>query len=122
MPKVQLIETPSAQIIAKAAAEVTVTDAKGRVITLKKPGVLSQYRIVEVAADSAKNEVYMRMIMPLIYVTDIDGEAVYQPINKLQLEALIQRLDEHGVNAVMDGVLKNFGQADSEADKSSIKK
>jgi hypothetical protein len=114
--------TPSEQILSSAAEAVTIRDSKGRTISLKKPGILAQYRIVEVAGESAKNEIYMRMIMPLIYVTELDGEPVAQPKNKLQLEALIQRLDDHGVDAVMNGVLENYGKKDDEADNAAIKK
>lgn len=113
--------TPSAEIIAAAVSECTVSDSRGRVIVLKKPGVLAQYRIVEVIGDSAKNEVYMGMVLPLIYVASIDGDPVFQPGKKSELEALIQRLDDDGINAVMVGVQKNFGIADPEGDKAKLK-
>ncbi len=122
MTKVTVKEsTPSAQLIAKAMQEVTVTDSTGRAIKLRKPGVLAQYRLVEVLGDSARNEVYIGMTMPLIYVSEIDGIAVSQPATKLQVEALIQRLDEHGIAAVMDGVQEHFGKQNPEADKAAIK-
>ncbi|MDA8256527.1 MAG: hypothetical protein M0Z99_12955 [Betaproteobacteria bacterium] len=113
--------TPSEELIAKAAREATVTDSAGRTITLKKPGVLAQYRLVEVLGDSSKNEVYMGMTMPLIFVSAIDGEPVPQPSTKREVEALIQRLDDHGIAAVMDGVQQNFGTPDPEADKAALK-
>ena len=114
---------PAAQLIARAAAEVILTDAKGRKITLKKPGILAQYRIVDMLGDSAQNQAYMRMVLPLIYVSAIDGEYAPLPATKLQLEALIQGLGEEGVDAVMKGISENFGaSSDPEGDKSSIKK
>ena len=122
MTTVTLNETPTQQVISKAAHEAKVTDSHGRVIKLKKPGILAQFRIVEVAGDSASNRVYMNMVLPLIYVTELAGEPVTQPANKLQLEALIQRLDEHGVDAVMSGVREHFGEQDPENDKAEIKK
>lgn len=122
MVTVTMNETPTEQVLAKALAAVSVTDKMGRSITLKKPGILAQYRIVEVAGESAKNDVYMRMILPLIYVTEIDGDPITQPANKMQLEALIQRLDEHGVEAVLEGAVKNFGESNPDADKAAIKK
>ncbi len=88
---------PSAQIIAKANAEAIVTDARGRTIKLKKPGVLAQYRLIEALGDSAKNEVYMGMVLPLIFISEIDGDVVFQPNTKREVEALIQRLDEEGI-------------------------
>ena len=122
MTKVTVKEsTPSAQLIAKAMQEVTVTDSAGRAIKLRKPGVLAQYRLVEVLGDSARNDVYRGMVIPLIYVSEIDGTAVPQPSTKLQVEALIQRLDEHGIAAVMDGVNQNFGEQDPEATKAALK-
>lgn len=122
MATVKIRETPSEQLIKQASAEVTVTDAGGRVITLKKPGVLAQYRLIEILADSAKNEVYMGMVLPLIYVSAIDGDAVMQPSSKREVEALIQRLDEDGIAAVMEGVQANFGRADADGDKEALKK
>lgn len=121
-PDVKLTLTPSEQVVAKAAAEITVTDTAGRTIKLKKPGVLAQFRLVEVMGETAKNQVYMGMVLPLIYVISIDGDPVFQPTSKLQVEALIQLLDEHGVDAVMEGVNANFGAVDPEADKAALKK
>ncbi len=120
--KVTVHETPTEQVLAEAASTVSIRDAQGRVIVLKKPGILAQYRIIEVAGESSKNEVYMRMVLPLIYVTELDGIPISQPANKLQLESLIQRLDESGVEAVMKGVGENFGSVDPEGDKSAVKK
>ena len=122
MVTVTMNETPTEQVLAKALATVSVTDKLGRTITLKKPGILAQYRLVEVAGDSASNETYMRMILPLIYVTEIDGDPITQPVNKKQLEALIQRLDEHGIEAVNIGAVKNWGAPNPDADKAEIKK
>jgi len=93
-----------------APPEVRVKDSRGRMITLKKPSVLSQYRIVEVVGDSAANEPYMAMILPLIFVTALDDDLIPLPHSKLQLEALIQRLDEDGIAAVMQGVREHFGK------------
>lgn len=122
MVQVKMIDSPSAQVVSKALAEVQVTDSAGRVFTLRKPGLLAQYRLVEVAGDSAKNEVYLGMIRPLIYITAIDGDPVIQPINKMQLEALITRIEDHGLAAVMDGIIANYGAQDPEAEKAALKK
>lgn len=121
-PKLEILPTtPSAEIIAKATAEVTVTDARGRVITLKKPGVLAQFRLVEALGDSAKNDVYMGMVAPLIFVSAIDGDPVYQPSKKSEVEALIQQLDEDGLAAVMSKAMEAFGNSDPEGDRAKLK-
>jgi len=63
------------------------------------------------------------MVLPLIYVTEIDGELAIPPINKLQIEGLICRLGEDGVNAVMMGVQEHFGGPKTEGEQAdAIKK
>lgn len=121
MAKVQIDKTPSAQAVAKAAVEASVTDARGRAIVLKKPGILAQYRLIEALGDSAKNEVYMGMVLPLIFVASIDGDQVFMPNTKREVEALISLLDEDGVSAVVNGVQEHFGQSDPARDKAALK-
>ena len=112
---------PTDQIIAKANAEEVVTDPNGRAIKLKKPGVLAQFRLVEALGDTAQNAVYMGMVMPLIFVAEIDGDPVFPPNTKREVEALIQRLDTEGVNFVAQTVQEKFGQTDPEQDKAALK-
>lgn len=112
--------TASEQLINQAKAEVTITDAKGRAIVLRKPGVLAQFRLVEMLGASASNQAYMGMVLPLAFIGSIDGDPVTIG-TKRELEALIQRLDEAGVLAVASSVEKNFGEQDPEADKEAVK-
>ena len=121
MADIKIHENASAELTAQALAEVAVTDASGRSITLRKPGVLAQYRLVKILGDAAKNEVYMGMVLPLIFVTAIDGDAVTQPRGKREVEALIERLDENGISAVVAGVQEHFGETDPEKDKAALK-
>ena len=116
------MSTPTEQLVKASTAEFTLSDSKGRSIVLKKPGVLAQYRLIEILGDSAKNEVYMGMVLPLIYVSAIDGAQVMQPSTKREIEALISRLDEEGIAAVMNGVQEHFGSSDPEKDKEQLKK
>ena len=97
-PKVTI--RPSDEIINTANAVETITTGSLR-IGLKKPGALAQYDIVEVVGDSAKNEVYMNMVMPLTYVCEIDGEEQTLPSTKRELRALIQRLGTEGIDAIV---------------------
>jgi hypothetical protein len=99
----------SDQVTAAARAEFVVTDSKGRGITLKKPNLLAQFNLVKALGDTAKNSAYMSMISPLTYVIAIDGEATLLPQTPRELDALIQRLDEHGYIAVIEGITANFG-------------
>ncbi len=119
--KLQLGEMPSTEVVKAAQATFDVVDARDRTLTLKKPGVLAQYRLIEALGDSAKNEVYMNMVLPLIYVSAIDGTPVVQPNSKREVEAMITRLDEEGIAAVMSGVTEHFGAPDPEKDKAAVK-
>jgi hypothetical protein len=114
-------DTPSAQIVRAAQQEVVVTDARGRSITLRNPGVLAEYRLIEALGESAKNTVYLAMVAPLIFVTMIDGVLAPMPSNKSQVEALISRLDRDGLDAVVNGVQKHFGEQSQEAVEASVK-
>jgi hypothetical protein len=113
--------SPAAQAIAKAQASAEVIDARGRIITLRKPGVLAQFRLIEALGDTAQNQVYMGLVLPLIFVSDIDGEAVVLPTRKSEVEALIQRLDEDGIEAVQQGVVEHFKASTPEQDKAAVK-
>jgi len=121
-PTITLKPTPTQDVLAKAGEESFVVDSTGRTIKIKKPGVLAQYRLIEALGDSAQNQTYMGMVLPLIYVTAIDDFAVHQPKSKMQVEALIQQLDEAGIEAVMRHVQETFGKSDPEQDKADLKK
>lgn len=116
------VTTPSQEAVAKSLRAVQVVDSTGRKITLKKPGVLAQFRLVEALGAVAENRVYMAMVLPLIYVCDIDGEPVTTVLRKSEVDALIQRLDEYGIESVMKAIQDNFTPPDPEADKDSLKK
>jgi hypothetical protein len=109
--------TPSQQATEDARKTHEVTDAKGRVLTLKKPNVLAQFRLVKILGDAARNATYMQLVTPLTYLVAIDGEEVIQPRSDRELDALIGRLDDEGVMAIMDNLPVLFGtgsQADQE--------
>lgn len=115
-------QSPSADIINAAVHGVTVTDSAGHRIHLRKPGPLAQYRLVEAAGASAENRTYMAMSLPLIYVASIDELPVAPIQNKAQLEALIQRLGDEGLEAVGNGIGEHFAaEIDPEADKAKLK-
>jgi len=114
-------KTPSQELIANTVAAVVVTTAAGSKITLKKPGVLSQFRLVRMLGDAAKNQVYVGMVMPLTYIIEIDGHPVAFPNSEREIEALITRLDENGVTTVMEGVQAHFGGEDAEQVQEEIK-
>lgn len=116
-PKLQIdTATPTAELVAKAVKQDEITDANGRKIVLRKPGPLAQYRIVEaVGPERSRNETYMAMVNPLIWIASIDGEPVATPITHSEVEALIIRLDDVGLEAVMGWFMENIAAPAMEA-------
>lgn len=114
---------PSQQVTRDANYQVNVDASDGRTITLRKPGVLAQFKMIEMlGGETAANQVFVNMVLPVMYVTAIDGEAVSRITTRIQLDALIQQLDESGIEAVMLGVPMHFGGlADPEATKAAVK-
>jgi hypothetical protein len=113
---------PSKVLMSDAAAEHVVVDKTGRQITLKKPGLLAQYRLVKmVGGEAASNAVYMNMILPVTFVVAIDGLPVPAPATQSALEALIQRLDEHGLEACVEGLKRHWVGEEPAADLEQVK-
>jgi hypothetical protein len=63
----------------------------------------------------------MAMVLPLLFVAGINDDRLTALSTKREVEALIQRLDDDGVAAVMEGVQKHWGPQDPEADKAALK-
>jgi uncharacterized protein YbjT (DUF2867 family) len=114
-------DTPSKELVKKAAEAVTIETPNGLTVTLKKPGVLSQFRLVKILGEAAKNQVYVSMVIPITFVASINGAAVNYPNTEREIEATIQRLDEEGVTAVMNAVMENFGGESPEAQREEVK-
>lgn len=114
-------ETPSAELIRKAMQDEVVTDERGRQLKMRKPGVLAQYRLIEALGDLASNQTYMQMVNPLLYLGAIDGDLVMLPSNKREVEALIQRLDDDGLGAVMGWYFANVIGPTQDAIESATK-
>src|SRR5258708_25334979 len=110
--KVTVTETK----VATAKPAPTVTDAKGRVLTLAEPDVLAPYRLVRiVGAEAAENRVYMNMVFPLLYLKKIDDEDLPPPNTVREMEALIQRLGHDGARKPRPRAEQHFSNGDAEA-------
>ncbi|EJN07787.1 hypothetical protein [Herbaspirillum sp. YR522] len=114
---------PSEQILSAENAVHVITDETGRSISIKKPGILDQFDLIEVLGDAAENNVYRSMCIPLLYVSAIDGQPVMKVGSNGEMRALIQRLDEHGFKAVQEGIKQHFTKKPSQGgDEEAIKK
>ena len=124
MTKVKMhdtVETPSQTIVKAANQLVYVTDSRGRKLGLRQIPFLEEFRVLEaIGPERALNTTYLRAVNFLLYLAEIDGEAIAIPRNHLQIEALIQRAGREGYSAITEGIEKHFA-TDKESQDQKIK-
>lgn len=116
-------ETPSQQITKPKI--VTVTDALGRKIEVRKLKVLDQMRLFDVVGkERSVNEKYMVYAMLAYSVSQIDNDPIPSPTTMIALEMTVQQLDDEGFVAVTRAFSENFLPADRTEDevRDAIKK
>ncbi len=75
-------------------------DATGRKLHVRKPNVLDRLRLFKaVGPDMAQNEPYLGLALTACAVKFIDDVPVPHPTNEQQIENLIARLGDAGMNA-----------------------
>jgi hypothetical protein len=87
----------------------TITDAKGRKLTLRKLNVLDQVRLLRaVGPDQARNQPYFEVVTMAASVSDIDGIPCMIPTNERQIDAAIDRIGDDGFGALMVNMRKEI--------------
>jgi hypothetical protein len=119
----KIARTPSEQMVADAAKEISFVGPSGKTYKLAKPDLLSEIRLTAlVGGDRAMNPAYMMMLAPIMYITEVDGDVLSFPMTFSEVEARIKRI-EHDYIALSKKILKVFSEAaDAEAAKTTIKK
>lgn len=114
--------TPSEQLVAEAAQEVSFVGPSGKAYKLAQPDLLSEFRLTAlVGGERAMNQAYMLMLAPITYITEIDGEVLGFPMTFSEVEVRIKRVGTDYI-ALNEKVLETFGKTDAEAAKTTIKK
>ena len=91
---------PSSSIL-NAFGTVETTDAAGRVLTVRPPHAIDKLRLFKaVGPELGRNPLYLGMAVVAFAVTAIDGVPVPPPSNEHQIENLISRLGNAGLDAV----------------------
>ena len=95
-----------------------VEDARGRILQWSRLGYLDQMRLAEIAGPTtSKNEAWMLPAMVAFSVTAIGGERVAKPVSRMQLDAMIQRLGDDGMDALVSAI---FPQGEAEPDEAPV--
>lgn len=83
-----------------------VVDSRGRSIKIKKLSALDRMNLFKaVGAEESENRLFMSYANAAAAVTELDGARVSFPMNQIQLSALVARLDEDGLEAVVNGLV-----------------
>lgn len=95
------VETPTQRVVKAATAMRYVTDELGRTIGWRKLNALEDFDLTEIAGTNAGNQEWMLRATIAFGVREIDGDPVSRPANKSQLRAIVARLDNAGMIAVL---------------------
>jgi hypothetical protein len=83
-----------------------VKDSAGRLLKVKRLSALDRVRLFRaMGATDSENRMLGSYANTAAAVTEIDGSHVAFPQSSISLDALIQRLDEHGLEAVVLALL-----------------
>jgi hypothetical protein len=97
--------TPTLAILALSARTVAVTDKRGRRFVIRRPTAIDTLRLFKAAGPVLSlNEPWLAMAGLAATVIEIDGIPVPAPFNEAQIEALIERLGDDGLAAIVDSV------------------
>lgn len=107
---VKTAPTPSQEVIEDANRVYEVTDTRGRVIGFRKMTMSIRRRIFKVLSNEAAQRMqYLGLVMVAGCVTHIDDDQITLPTNELQFDALIDRLDDDGFEAIGQGMKTHLG-------------
>jgi hypothetical protein len=99
-----------------------VIDNVGRVIKLRKPSLLDTYDLMKALGDDSKNTACLGMAYNVLYVGMIDGQLMTCPKTYSEFRMMLQRLDDHGLAAVNEGLAKyELAKTEQEANESAKK-
>jgi hypothetical protein len=83
---------PTQSFVAAADIVRDITDASGRVLTIRRPSTLDRLHLFKAVGPTlAANDRYLGLAMLAFTVVAIDGVPIPQPSNEHQIEAAIQR-------------------------------
>ncbi len=112
--------SPSEQIISAAAEVRAIVDCNGRTLSIRRLRALDTLRLFKAAGPAlAENQPWMSMASLAMSLTEIDGVPVPPPSSERQIEAIIERLGDAGVNAIADATVADDQAADNQPDISS---
>ena len=112
-----VVATPASRVTVIDERRASVVDSKGRMIKVKKLSALDRVKLFRaLGATDSENRMLGSYANTAASVVELEGAPVPFPSTSLQLDALIGRLDEHGLEAAIRGLIavsvdQDVGQA-----------
>lgn len=101
--------TPSAKIIVEATEVSSVVDGLGRRLTLRRLTALDKLRLFKAAgSELSLNQPWLAMAILASSATSIDDIPIPAPSNETQIEALVSRLGDSGIEAIAQALDPHF--------------
>ncbi len=100
---------PSIDVVVNADGSETITDSKGRKLTLRDPDMLLESRFVRAMGESASNMAWMTSYaFPAATIVQIDDMPMIFPMTEREVDAAIQTIGR-------EGFLAYFGHMEQKA-------
>lgn len=97
--------SPTATIVSRSIKSEEIVDSSKRRLVVRLPNALDKLRVFKAAgADLASNQPWISMAVLASSVTAIDDIPVPFPTSEGQIEALISRLGDEGLDAIAQAV------------------
>lgn len=97
--------TPTATVLESANERLSVSDQAGRAIIARRLNALDKLRLLKAAGPMlSENQAWLGVAMLAASVVEIDGIPVPMPTSEKQIEALVARLGDPGLDAVATAI------------------
>lgn len=93
------VAAPGVMIVDDRTA--TIRDSRRRMLTVKRLNAIEKMRLARALAENSGNDSYANFAVVAASVRELDGEFIPFPMNTIQLEALVARLDDQGMEAAL---------------------
>ncbi len=108
--------TPSSTVLSEATRAVPAVDRNGRRLLLRRMSALDTLRLFKAAGPVlAQNGPWLSLAGLAFSVLEIDGVPVPPPATEAQIESLIDRLGDEGLEAIADVLKEDPNEPEAKA-------
>ncbi len=98
--------TPTASVVGPSTEYITVKDALGREMAIRRLNALDKLRLLRVAGPAlSENQAWLGIAMLAASVVEFQGVPVPMPVTEQQIEAIVSRIGDTGLDAIADALV-----------------